>query len=133
MKRYYSKTTGNCYLEGINTEIPEDAIEIEDDRYDSVIKNPDLAKVRSHDENGLPILIDQPPTSIDELIAQATSERNVRLVIATASIAPLQDAVDLDESTVDEMALLKSWKQYRVAEYRVDLAADRADWPSPPG
>jgi len=33
----------------------------------------------------------------------------------------LQDAEDLDEATADDAALLKNWKQYRVAVNCADL------------
>jgi hypothetical protein len=67
--RYYSKTTGCCYLQGVHTSMPPDAVVIPDARYESVIGNPPPGKVRSHDADGLPILIDPPvyvPT-VDEL------------------------------------------------------------------
>lgn len=55
--------------------------------------------------------------------------------IADAAIAPLQDAVDLDEATDSEVALLKEWKRYRVALNRLpDQPGYPAeiDWPAPP-
>ncbi|MCF7544353.1 tail fiber assembly protein [Pseudomonas petrae] len=58
--------------------------------------------------------------------------RDRLLQIATLSIAPLQDAVDLDDATVSETALLKAWKQYRVAVNRIDLTGDIAEWPVQP-
>jgi len=52
---------------------------------------------------------------------------------ATAAIAPLQDAVDLDEATDKETASLKLWKQYRVALNRIDAnTADLLTWPDLP-
>ncbi|NWA62957.1 tail fiber assembly protein [Pantoea sp. B9002] len=52
---------------------------------------------------------------------------------ATIAIAPLQDAVDLDEATDAETALLKAWKQYRVAVNRIDAnTADEITWPKQP-
>jgi hypothetical protein len=61
MKRFYSPSTQNTYLAGINTEVmPTDAIEISEARYLEVIANPVLGKVRAHDEKGLPYLVDAP-------------------------------------------------------------------------
>ncbi|KJJ96012.1 Caudovirales tail fiber assembly protein [Pseudomonas sp. 5] len=60
MKRFYSRTTGNCYLEGGVVELPPDAVLISDERFMAVIGNPAPGKVRSHDAEGLPILIDAP-------------------------------------------------------------------------
>ncbi|WP_413493141.1 tail fiber assembly protein [Morganella psychrotolerans] len=52
---------------------------------------------------------------------------------ASEAIAPLQDAVDLDIATPEEISALKEWKLYRVMLNRVDtsLGADVV-WPTPP-
>lgn len=55
--------------------------------------------------------------------------------IADATIAPLQDAVDLEDATEAEAALLKEWKRYRIG---LDRLPDQPgypatiDWPVPP-
>ncbi|KTT00107.1 hypothetical protein NS376_15975 [Pseudomonas oryzihabitans] len=67
-----------------------------------------------------------------EILAANTGERDFRLAAATLAIAPLQDAVDLDEATDAETALLKKWKQYRIAVNRVDLTAASTVWPTAP-
>lgn len=68
-----------------------------------------------------------------ELISQATVKRDSLMAAATAAIAPLQDAVDIDEATDAEIALLKAWKKYRVALSRLDLStAPDIEWPTPP-
>lgn len=54
-----------------------------------------------------------------EQTAIAYAERDRLMAIATARIAPLQDAVDLDDASDEEVALLKKWKQYRIALNRV--------------
>ncbi|WP_148245152.1 tail fiber assembly protein [Enterobacter asburiae] len=71
--------------------------------------------------------------SREELIAQATVKRDSLMAVATAAIAPLQDAVDIDDATDDEIALLKAWKTYRVALSRLDLTiAPDIAWPDAP-
>lgn len=72
-----------------------------------------------------------PPTA-GETLASNTATRNVLLAAATLAIAPLQDADDLGEATAAESALLKSWKQFRVAVNRVDLTLTSPDWPVVP-
>lgn len=55
--------------------------------------------------------------------------------VADSAIAPLQDAVDLDEATVAEADTLKAWKKYRIALIRVPEQPgypDTIDWPAPP-
>lgn len=66
MKRFYSSETGCTYLESIHSLIPTDAVFISEERYTSVIANPTLGKVRSHDADGLPILIDPPAPNFAE-------------------------------------------------------------------
>jgi hypothetical protein len=55
--------------------------------------------------------------------------------LADDAIAPLQDAVDLDEATVAETAALKDWKRFRVALNRLpdkEGYPTEIDWPAPP-
>lgn len=70
-----------------------------------------------------------------EQLAQAQAETSRLRKIADAAIAPLQDAVDLDEATEAEALRLKEWKRYRVALNRLpDQPGYPAaiDWPAPP-
>lgn len=58
-----------------------------------------------------------------------------RRIVADAAIAPLQDAVDLDDATPTEVEALKTWKRYRVALSRVPEQAgypSSIDWPALP-
>ena len=69
------------------------------------------------------------------LLTQVQSEAARLRSIADVAIAPLQDAVDLDEATDAETALLKEWKRYRVALNRLPEQADypaNIEWPAPP-
>ncbi|MGN8259525.1 tail fiber assembly protein [Pseudomonas sp. SMSB3] len=76
----------------------------------------------------------QDPAAADPLLAAQAQASRYR-AIADAAILPLQDAVDLEEATDAELALLKEWKRFRVAlnrlpdqeGYPVDI-----DWPAPP-
>ncbi|MDF2793128.1 MAG: hypothetical protein K0S85_881 [Pseudomonas orientalis] len=65
MKRYYSQTTGCSYLLGLHTSMPEDAVEIPEELFLSVICSPLPGKVRAHDEKGLPFLVDAPEPTQD--------------------------------------------------------------------
>lgn len=67
--------------------------------------------------------------------ATAYAERDRLMAWATTRIAPLQDAVDIDDASAAEIALLKKWKQYRVALNRIqDQAGFPPDivWPEAP-
>jgi hypothetical protein len=55
---------------------------------------------------------------------------------ADFAIAPLQDAMDIDEATDADVALLKAWKKYRVALNRLPEQLGypiTIDWPAAPG
>lgn len=64
---------------------------------------------------------------------QNDGEKEGRLLFAAARIAPLQDAVDLEEATPEEEAQLKAWKKYRVAVNRMPITEGQLDWPEMPG
>lgn len=76
--------------------------------------------------------------------AQAAAQRLLLLVhaetaqrraAADAAIAPLQDAVDLNDATEAEAAMLKEWKRYRITLNRLPDQAGyphTIDWPAPP-
>lgn len=77
-------------------------------------------------------LLDSRPEIVSPAIPveKVTGERDYFLATAAIRIAPLQDAVDLDDATDEEIALLKKWKQYRVALNRIDTA--NPTWPEQP-
>ncbi|ECE9969979.1 phage tail protein, partial [Salmonella enterica subsp. enterica serovar Glostrup] len=63
-------------------------------------------------------------------LREAEETKKQLLQLATDKIAPLQDAVDLDEATDDEKARLLAWKKYRVQVNRVD--SSNPVWPEQP-
>lgn len=76
-----------------------------------------------------------PPPTLAELTSAALVQRDGFLFTASLRIAPLQDAVDLDEATEGDIANLKLWKQYRVAINRVSDQPNfpnAINWPTPP-
>ncbi|MCM2447625.1 tail fiber assembly protein [Rahnella sp. CG8] len=63
----------------------------------------------------------------------AEQRKSALLSQAAVAIAPLQDAVDIDDVTDAERERLKAWKTFRVALNRLDLsAAPDIDWPAVP-
>ncbi|EAO0099756.1 tail fiber assembly protein [Salmonella enterica] len=63
-------------------------------------------------------------------LREAEGTKSRLLLIASGKIAPLQDAVDLDEATDKEKASLLAWRKYRVLVNRVDTT--NPDWPYVP-
>ena len=71
----------------------------------------------------------------EQLLGAATAGLAQRRAVADAAIAPLQDAVELEEATEAETALLLEWKRYRVALSRLpdqEGYPNDIDWPAPP-
>lgn len=71
----------------------------------------------------------------EQLLSTLVSDMAQRRAVADAAIAPLQDALELDEATEAEAALLKEWKRYRVALSRLpeqEGYPSEVDWPAPP-
>lgn len=62
-----------------------------------------------------------------ELLGSVQAETARLRKVADDAIAPLQDAVDIDEATAEEEARLKLWKKYRVALNRLP---DQVGYPS---
>ncbi|MFG0827914.1 tail fiber assembly protein [Pseudomonas sp. CJQ_7] len=79
--------------------------------------------------------VSAPPQSLPsaaEILALNTTIRDQLLSLAAIRIAPLQDAVDLGDAANEEIALLKTWKQYRVSLNRIDLTMVDPGWPNQP-
>lgn len=73
-----------------------------------------------------------PKPTLEVIVATNSRQRDFLLNAATLAIAPLQDAVDLDEASADEIALLKQWKQFRISVNRIVLTDGSPEWPQPP-
>jgi len=73
--------------------------------------------------------------SANQLLADVVAETASRRAVADTAIAPLQDAIDLEEATDAEVAALKAWKKYRVFLNRLPEQPGypgTVDWPVTP-
>lgn len=135
MPWYYAGSGLYNDLNNIPDELKDSYVEISDEHYLAVINAGSEGKVIVKDEKGFPQIVDRPGPTKEELIASAKNEQMQLLSYAALKIAPLQDAVDLDDATSEEEALLKKWKQYRVSLNRIDQQADypsKITWPIVP-
>ncbi|GHS80349.1 tail fiber assembly protein [Pseudomonas sp. PAGU 2196] len=69
------------------------------------------------------------------LAAKVTQQIQSLRQVADSAIAPLQDAVELEEATEAEAAALKDWKRYRIALNRLleqPGYPELIDWPAQP-
>ncbi|MDR9749836.1 tail fiber assembly protein [Pseudomonas sp. SZMC_28357] len=99
-------------------DIPVGAVEISWALRQDLLDGQSAGKSIKADENGYPILVDRPIPPRDYLSEAVTEAAKLRS-IADYAITPLQDAVDIDDATDVEVALLKAWKKYRIALNRL--------------
>ncbi|RBQ35504.1 phage tail protein [Rahnella aquatilis] len=150
MSNYYSAITSSLYVYSplTNGFYPRELREVYDDAgswpddgiavSDVVYREyqtlpPPEGKVRVAGNDGLPAWADISAPSVAELKAEATATLSALMAKANAAIAPLQDAVDIDDVTEAERTSLTAWKKYRIALNRLDLsAAPDIAWPAYP-
>lgn len=73
----------------------------------------------------------QEAQKLTELIAKIAELRK----LADYTITPLQDAVDVDEASAEDLSKLKLWKKYRIALSKIPEQAGypgSIDWPVMP-
>lgn len=69
----------------------------------------------------------------EQTLLAVNARRDELLTVATLRLAPLQDAVDEENATDDEVLRLKQWKKYRIALNRIEQQENypiHIDWPS---
>lgn len=112
---------------------PDDAVAISEEDYNLLYEGQAKGKIIIADSKGYPVLTDPPEPDTAELIEAAEEKRNTLIAEATIAIAPLQDAIDLEEATEEEKSRLIVWKKYRVQLNRVDTGnAPDIVWPEKP-
>ena len=134
MSYFYSASTNGFYsTEFHGTNIPDDAVEISESEWKTLINAQSVTKMITCGEDGLPVIVDRPSPTPEQLALINNEKKSALIAEATNVIAPLQDAVDLDMATDDETKLLLAWKKYRVLLMRVDTStAPDIEWPTPP-
>ncbi|OLF55424.1 phage tail assembly chaperone [Pseudomonas chlororaphis] len=136
MSRLYSKSTGNLYLPGVNKDIPADAVAITDELVLSVIGNPAPGKVRDHDENGLPFLVDAPPPTIEQRATVEREWRDEQLLATDGFINRHRDEVEVAGETTftgEQYRELQVYRQ-RLRDWpETAVFPDRAERPTAPG
>lgn len=73
--------------------------------------------------------------SVEELSAQIKAQRDQLLAIAGNRMGPLQDAVDTENATEEEVESLLRWKRYRIALNRIEKQEKfpvDVEWPMSP-
>lgn len=125
--------SNNGFYSALNSLIPDDAIDISDELYHSLLDGNMAGMIIVTGESGLPELQQRPAPSVDELRAMAEQQKLSLRSKADSEIAWRQDAVDAAIATDEETAALAEWKKYRVLLMRVDTStAPDIGWPTQP-
>jgi hypothetical protein len=125
MERFYSRRTGCSYLKDIHA-IPDDAVPISEDRYQLVIANPMPGKIRDHDQDGLPILVDPPPASPET--REQIEERRLRAYAAPLTGSDRYFAEAQRESLLGNVEAAEAAKAQGMARF-VEIQAEYP-WPA---
>ncbi|MDT7084455.1 tail fiber assembly protein [Citrobacter europaeus] len=133
--KYYSNETNGFYDSEINgDDIPQDAVEITDETWMELLSGQEEGKIISADENGYPVLTDQPPLSHEELVQVTENERQRLLTHADAVMLDWRTELMLGEISDANKAKLSAWMAYKNEIKAVDLttAPEHVNWPVPP-
>lgn len=108
-------------------DVPEGAVEITPGDHADLLAGNAAGSTIAPGKGGKPMLVPPPELTATELSINALSKRDSLLTEAALRIAPLQDAVDLEDASETEVDQLKKWKTYRVALNRIQ---DQPKFPS---
>lgn len=77
---FYAKSTNGFYAEAIHGDsIPDDAVEITADEHQALLEGQSQGKLIQADASGHPVLVDPPPPTPEQIIAQYTDGVQQRL------------------------------------------------------
>lgn len=108
---------------------PQDAVEISEELYNSLLEGQSRGKVIASGRDGKPLLSDP----VIDHTALAEAEKSRLGSKAEEMILPLQRAVKYGIASEEEMERLKEWEIFSVELSRVDTSlAPEIEWPEPP-
>ncbi|MCC8368264.1 tail fiber assembly protein [Xenorhabdus sp. PB61.4] len=113
---------------------PDDAVKVSESCFiEFAINSAPVGKCRVAGVDGLPTWADIPPPTTKQLQQNAEKKKKDLMSQTSNTIAPLQDAVDLNLATDKERVALIEWRKYRVLLNRIDCSiAPNIVWPEQP-
>jgi len=135
---YYSASTNSFYPISMREDyekagtLPNDLIKVDDDVFNEFSQNKE-GFYRSSDEKSHPVWVEIPPISQEEIDAQKEIESIAFLSSETRrtsdAIEVLNDAIEFELATNEEMAQHKELRKYRLMLSRVQ---NQQEWPLNP-
>ena len=104
---FYSKTTGGFYVREIHGDnIPADAVEITTEEHQALLEGQSQGKLIQADANGLPVLVDPPPPTPEQIVAQYTGgvQQHLDTFAQTRNYDGILSAATYATSTVPKFA-----------------------------
>lgn len=113
---------------------PDDGIDVDEAIFNEFTREPPEGKVRSAGSDGLPIWIDAPALTQEQLVAAAENERQQMLKHADAVMLDWRTELMLGEISDDNRAKLSAWMEYKNEVKAVDVTIDpeKVNWPVAP-
>ncbi|MFJ4193943.1 phage tail assembly chaperone [Pseudomonas sp. NPDC089534] len=96
---FFSASERGFYDDTINSEIPDDGIEVSDERRREILTGQSAGMVVTADEFGGPILVDRPPPSAEALAAAERVWRDRQLAATDPLVSRHRDEVEDGGST----------------------------------
>lgn len=151
----FSESNQAFYLPGANygEALPLDVVEISDDEYRDFylsinnecrvyaknkafeVSDKRPSRYHSWDSSSLSWVITEENRALmdSDLISSNIHKKQNLMALASSTMAPLQDAVDIGIATDDEKTTLEKWKNYRVSLNRLSVTStNNVDWPAIP-
>lgn len=111
---------------------PDKGVDIGEGEFQGLI-NPPEGKVVASDDNGMPVLVNIPPLTKEQLIARFEEQKNVLLENARSIISIWQTKLMLSRISEDELKSLNEWLDYIEALSAIDTdSASDILWPTSP-
>ncbi|HCT7633290.1 TPA: tail fiber assembly protein [Citrobacter koseri] len=127
---FYSRSA-NGFFDSLSV-IPDDSLEISDEKYAEMIEGIEAGKVLSSDDKGYPVLSDFTLTK-EQQIEEATIVKNGKIEDAMSKISVWQMELHLGSISDNDKASLINWLSYIKELQAVDAStAPDIIWPAPP-
>lgn len=114
---------------------PDGGVEVDDDTFAMFTNIPPEGKIRGCNEKGMPVWVDAPPLTEDQLISAAKFEQLSRLEYADRVTSDWKTEMALGEISDDDKEKLSKWMSYKkeVKSIKVeDAIVDGFKWPEMP-
>lgn len=123
-----------AFYDSVDSPVPAGVkcTEITDGQWRMLLDGESRGKRMALSDRGVPVLLDPPPPTVEQVVAANTARRDRLLERASVALTPLQTAITLGEATGEETMHARAWIAYARAVKRVDLTQRDPAWPGPP-